>query len=126
MMTVFRLSEQEAADHILSNARSLGISFSSYEPTIRRIVGDIYGDGVFLKSFLAIGRGETVPAQGLSQLDLNAATNYILAKCRARNIPLFFVREHIARVAQALYDNGLAFVAGPGKLMDAVTGKSGR
>lgn len=125
-MTVFKLSEQEAADQILSAARSLGISFSSYEPTIRRIVGDIYGDGVFLKSFLTVGRGETVPAQGLSQLDLHAATNFILAKCRARNIPLFFVKGHITRVVQALYGNGLAFVVGPGKLMDVVTGKSGR
>lgn len=125
MMTIFKLSEQEAGDQILSAARSMGISFSTYEPTIRQIVSDIYSDGVFLKSFLTVGSGETVSARGLSQLDANAATNYVLAKCRARNIPLFFVKGHITRVTQALYGNGLAFVVGPGKLMNLVAGKGG-
>jgi hypothetical protein len=120
-MTVFKLSEQEALNQITVTASDLKISFSSYSATIKAIVGDIYTDGVFLKAFTRVGQGQDVPPTGLSQLDVNAATAYVLSKCRARGIPQFFVQKPITSVVQGLYQNGLAFVVGPGKFMNMVT-----
>ena len=125
-MTIFKLSEQEALNQITAAGNALKISFASYSSTIKAIVGDIYADGVFLKAFTRVGQGQDIPAEGLSQLDQNAATTYILGKCRARGIPLFFVLNQITSVVQGLYQNGLAFVVGPGRFMNMVTRGPGR
>jgi hypothetical protein len=102
-------------------ASNLKISFSAYSGTIKAIVGDIYAEGVFLKAFTRIGQGRDIPPVGLSQLDVGAATTYILNKCRARGIPMFFVQRPITRVVQGLYQSGLAFVVGPGPFMNMIT-----
>jgi hypothetical protein len=120
-MTVFKLSEQEALNQITTTAVNLKINFSSYSSTIKSIVGDIYADGAFLKSFTRVGEGQEVSPVGLGQLDVQAATTYILGKCRARGIPMFFVQKPITQVVQGLYQNGLAFVIGPGPFMDMIT-----
>lgn len=120
-MTVFKLSEQEALNQITAMASDLKIGFSAYGGTIKAIVGDIYREGVFLKSFTRMGSGNDVHAEGLSQLDASAATTYILNKCRARGIPMFFVQKPITAVVQGLYQNGIAFVVGPGPFMDILT-----
>jgi hypothetical protein len=120
-MTVFKLSEPEALNQITATASDLKISFSAFGGTIKSIVGDIYLDGVFLKSFTGIGQGQDISPVGLSQLDVQAATTYILGKCRARGIPLFFVQKPITQVIQGLYQSGLAFVVGPGPFMNMIT-----
>lgn len=120
-MTVFKLSEQEALNQITATASALKISFSAYDGTIKAIVGDIYAEGVFLKTFTRVGQGQDISPVGLSQLDLNAATAYILGKCRARGIPLFFVQTPITSVVKGLYQNGIAFVVGPGPFMNMIT-----
>jgi hypothetical protein len=120
-MTVFKLSEQEALNQITAMASDLKISFSAYSGSIKAVLGDVYKDGVFLKSFTRIGQGQDVSPVGLSQLDLKAATTYILGKCRARGIPLFFVQKPITSVVQGLYQHGIAFVVGPGPFMNMVT-----
>ncbi len=125
-MTVFKLSESEALNQITSIGNALKISFSAYSGTIKAIVGDIYADGVFLKSFTQVGQGQNISPEGLSQLDVNAATTYVLSKCRARGIPMFFVQKQITSVVQGLYQNGLAFVVGPGRFMNMVTRGPGR